>query len=100
MAHVLNSGSDENQNFTFLGLTKLISTSKDIQNYYLNTTLESDNFGNLKSAISTYSGLMTTMQANLNKVYNDPLVYYGVQVPDVNSSNVYYISYLKVDSLY
>lgn len=100
MAHVINSGSDENQNFTFLGLTKLISTSKDIQNYYLNTTLDGDNFNSLKIEISTYSGLMTTMQTNLNKVYNDPLVYYGVQVPDVNSSNVYYISYLKVSFLH
>lgn len=39
---------------------------------------------------------MSTMQVNLNKVYNDPLVYYGVQVPDLNSSNVYYVNYLKV----
>jgi hypothetical protein len=96
MAHVINDGSDDNHNFTFLGLTKMISAAKEIQTYYLNTSLDGTNFGNLATDISTYNGFMTKMQVNVNKVYNDPLVYYGVQVPDVNSSNVYYVNYLKV----
>lgn len=96
IARALNNGTEDYHGFKFLGIHNLMTRAKQIQEYYLNTTLDSANLNALVSETSAYSGLMTTMRVNANKVYNDPAVYYGLQVPDVNSSNVFHVSYLTV----
>ena len=72
------------------------SKASKMQDYYLNTTLEASNMNSLSAEAAVYSSLINSMKTNVDKVYGDSLVYQSIQIPDVNSTNVLYVSYLKV----
>lgn len=97
MVNVLTYGTQSYHNFTFAGLTHLVTKAKHMRTYYENTTLDSTTFSNLKSEASTYIELTGKMQANLDKIYFDPGTYPYIQLPDVNSSSTFYSDYLKVN---
>lgn len=99
MTNVLVQGTQPEHNFTFVGINELIVKAKAMRTYYENTTLNPTTFSDLKSETASYLALTSQMQDNMDKVYFDTSTFPYVQIPDVNSSSVFFADYLKVETI-